>query len=76
MAIVLPRSDAARVRAAAHKMGIELTYQPTNETVAQLLRICGDYSLAMAATAPSKAQRDRWQRELVQTRLAIEPKGH
>jgi len=71
----LPRTDGAIVKAVAHRLGIELRYQPTAETVQQVLRVALDTALAGAATAPSRGERHRWQREVIRCRAALSLNG-
>ena len=70
--MLLPRTDAARVRAVAHRMGIELHHAPTPETVAQLLRIAGDHALAGAATARNEKERRAYHRQMIAVKMALE----
>jgi hypothetical protein len=71
MEILLPRTDGAIVKGIAHRLGIGLKYQPTTETVQTLLRIALDNALAGTATAGNRAERHRWQREVIRCRVAL-----
>ncbi|MHB1701124.1 MAG: hypothetical protein ACYCSN_13520 [Acidobacteriaceae bacterium] len=63
------------VRAVAHRIGWPLKYQPKAEDAGAMLRYLIDYSLAMAATSTTPRERDRWNREVIRVRQALEGKG-